>query len=1268
MLKVECESCRAPYQVDERRVPPTGLKMRCPKCGHTFMVTDPSKAGSAPAVGAPPPMKSKATMVGVGGAGGKLPGLPGSAQKAPPAPAAPPAASFDLPDDDGLDLPAAKPAAPKFAAAKPAPAPTAAVAPLAPLAPAGGGLPGLDDLDLPALAGDVGLPAAAARRPTPRAPAAAPAGPPGFSFEVDLPSPGPAHGFGDLPSRAMGGGGFGDVDLPVARAGVGGGGGFGDLDLPVARAGGAADLPMLQNDLPLVGGNLPAPAGAGLPMHVAGAGLPMHVAGAGLPMHVAGAGLPMHVAGGGLPAVRGGGAFGELDLPMTQNDLPSALGMEAHMPMPVSDDRLMPSPVGGGAFGELDLPLVGGGQQGARDGVSFGEVDLPADPSLAGQSPVGAGGALSFGEVDLGGGETGGQVMGPPPAMSAGSLQYQEAVLPTGGGGHAATGARAPAPGPARPASKAPKIVAAAAALLVVGGAALQFTPVGAFGYIAISDKLHQGDYAKNAASAGDAARNKLAVDTYAAAVSAADELGEQRKRVPRSRPLAAYAAFVEFMNVVRFGPDAGRVARANTFISDVPPEVVAPYLLAAHAAREAANGDWGKARKALDDAASKEPADGIRTDLAVLRGEIDLAEKAYASAVVAFGDAQKAGPSARASYGIARALFADKKLGKAKEAVDATLKLTPTHAGALTLRALLAWELTRDDAVALKDLGTILDEKTRKTLGISELSAALAAKGTILLARDRSSEARVAFDDAVKADSRNVGALIGLGEVLYADGRFTEAMTRFDEATKKDPSSVQAAIGAAKSNIALEHLADAKAMLAAARQRVPKDMGLAMWLAKCEEALGNKPVAEQLYSTAIDLADPANPDAIQAYASFARFLAGQGKVAEAQARLDAAKAKLPDSAALQRAFGEVASTQGQFDEAVAHFESALQKNPGDIGTRFRLGVTYRKMRKLDLATGEFDKVAAGDKDYPGLALERGMLFEESGDVNRALEQFQSAFQKAPKDVDLMLRVGAAYVAIGKVDEALPLLAKVKEQRPNSAEANHYLGRAYLKQGGLDTARAMPLLTRAVELDPNRAEYHLYVAWAANEAAQPQLDLAWAHVDQALKLDKLLADAYWQRGVVERRKSAIEDAVRDLKRALELKPNRIEAHAALAECYEDKNDVAKAMAEWATAIAANEKVPFWRWRYGRLLADKNQWAEAAKHLAYAVSEGKSTQPRPGWLYGAAFESGEAHKKTGQKPAAIEAYQLYMELAPSTEPNRRDAIRALKELGAPFEGR
>jgi cellulose synthase operon protein C len=266
----------------------------------------------------------------------------------------------------------------------------------------------------------------------------------------------------------------------------------------------------------------------------------------------------------------------------------------------------------------------------------------------------------------------------------------------------------------------------------------------------------------------------------------------------------------------------------------------------------------------------------------------------------------------------------------------------------------------------------------------------------------------------------------------------------------------------------------------------------------------------------------------------------------------------------------------------------------------------------------------------------------------------------------LSLRVGAAYVAIGEIEAAMPFLNKVKDARQNSAEANHFIGRAYLKQGGLDSAQAMRYLQRAVALDPNKAEYHLYVAWAANESTPSQLGLARTHIEKALSLDKLLADAYWQRGVLARKEGQVNDAVRDLKRALELKPTRHEAHAALAETYEDKNDLAGATAEWQRAISGNDKQPYWRWKYGKILTDRGHAGEAVKHLVYAVEHGKSMQPRPGWLGSAAFEAGEALRKTGQKKEACEQYHLFVELAPSTSPDMRDAKRAQSDLACPSE--
>src|SRR5690349_9830862 len=72
MIKVECVSCRAPYELEPRRIPERGMKMRCPKCGASFMV---SRDGETSAVGAnaatptaaelpPPPADLFAAMAG----------------------------------------------------------------------------------------------------------------------------------------------------------------------------------------------------------------------------------------------------------------------------------------------------------------------------------------------------------------------------------------------------------------------------------------------------------------------------------------------------------------------------------------------------------------------------------------------------------------------------------------------------------------------------------------------------------------------------------------------------------------------------------------------------------------------------------------------------------------------------------------------------------------------------------------------------------------------------------------------------------------------------------------------------------------------------------------------------------------------------------------------------------------------------------------------------------------------------------------------------
>ena len=128
-MDVRCDKCQARYRIDDARVGPSGLTMRCGKCGNTFKVTKDSAAGASappPAAPASKPAPAKAaepapnaTMVF-----GQAPVLPKPAPKAAPAPAGDGAGSTMMFGQS--------PVAPAIAAAalgKPKPAPAAAKPP-----------------------------------------------------------------------------------------------------------------------------------------------------------------------------------------------------------------------------------------------------------------------------------------------------------------------------------------------------------------------------------------------------------------------------------------------------------------------------------------------------------------------------------------------------------------------------------------------------------------------------------------------------------------------------------------------------------------------------------------------------------------------------------------------------------------------------------------------------------------------------------------------------------------------------------------------------------------------------------------------------------------------------------------------------------------------------------------------------------------------------------------------------------------------------------
>ncbi|MDB4970678.1 MAG: Tetratricopeptide 2 repeat protein [Myxococcales bacterium] len=99
-MKITCERCSAQYDLDENRIPPSGMTMKCPACLHQFTVRRGGSTAAAPPPPppialAPPPKKREIELSTYGDDEGPTP-LPDAAP------------GMVAPDPDEIDLPAPK--------------------------------------------------------------------------------------------------------------------------------------------------------------------------------------------------------------------------------------------------------------------------------------------------------------------------------------------------------------------------------------------------------------------------------------------------------------------------------------------------------------------------------------------------------------------------------------------------------------------------------------------------------------------------------------------------------------------------------------------------------------------------------------------------------------------------------------------------------------------------------------------------------------------------------------------------------------------------------------------------------------------------------------------------------------------------------------------------------------------------------------------------------------------------------------------------------
>jgi predicted Zn finger-like uncharacterized protein len=944
----------------------------------------------------------------------------------------------------------------------------------------------LDALDLPAPTGRT------TGADLPRAPAQ--------SFDgLDLPVPrstgvgGPAGGaLDDLP-QPRGTGGFGaELDLPMRAApvvaspmiAVGaassavGGSGFGELDLPVAR--GAADLPA-----PSVGGalgSLDLPMPGDLPAMLGGLDLP--VAGQGRADAPA---LGSELSLGGEDELRsrdgkrgvGGASFGELDLDaVTGAAAPESSGFA----LEAGPSGLVE---GGGALPAIGLELGAGGP--ARVRVPVAAADGPDEEELAARRRKRVALGILAGIVLLGGA---GAALGATPHGFFGAYAL-EMLLPAAG--DAASASRAAQTAERLAASDTYGDVRAGLASLAAARREEGLNRA-LLARSAVHEALYQHRFGTDSSSSARVSsifsrlEERSVEGSEMALARAASALARGDLGGARSAFAGVGGSGDALSNLV-----AGEIALAG----NAAPEAVVKFA-AALAGGGGARAQWGLARALL---ATRAPGAVAAVDATLTASPKHVgARLAKAQSLAASGDLERALRLAREAAGTA-AVDGAQLSASSRERVEALAwigaELERRGRGA---EASLAYEAALRIAPQRLDVllgaGRVLLIQRRYTDALARFEAAAAVNPQPPAVGDARSPAQESKLGAAQAmlqldrvqDARATLTLLagerpGDADVLLALGRGALALDdqagaelHFREAVTAAPTRFDGYLALARLFSSTDRQGDATTLLEEASRKVPETAEVHRLLGDSELDQNRIPQAITQFRAALALDAADVPSAFGLGVALRRA----GELAEAASTFDALAARDARYPGLSLERGLVFEAKGEAGRATAMYEEALRVHPDDPDLLLRLGSSQVAAGEIDAAEQTLRRVAVARPNSAEAEHFMGRIEFARGRLQAAQQHFERAVLLDGTRGEFHLYAGWAALDAGNYGKAIEFVETALARDPSLADAWWIRGEVRLRSGAVQDA--LTDLEKALSLKPGRHQ-----AWAAIADCHDQL-------------------------------------------------------------------------------------------------------------------------------------------------------------------------------------
>lgn len=321
------------------------------------------------------------------------------------------------------------------------------------------------------------------------------------------------------------------------------------------------------------------------------------------------------------------------------------------------------------------------------------------------------------------------------------------------------------------------------------------------------------------------------------------------------------------------------------------------------------------------------------------------------------------------------------------------------------------------------------------------------------------------------------------------------------------------------------------------------------------------------------------------------------------------------------------------YSDEITLWSHVIERNDRSWVAYNNRGGAYGGRHDYDLAIRDFDKVIALNPDNTEAWYNRGSAYGRKGDYARAVHDLSKAIELSPDYFEAYFNRANAHRGRGDFDQAIDDYTKVVQLQPTYWEAYYHRGLTYGYQGDLD--RAIADYTQTLALNHEHAWAYYYRGMAYFK--QGQLIPALENVSMAIAL-RGDAETYYERGNIHASLDQPQSALSDYSKAIELKPDYVEAYNNRGAIHSRLQDFSSAIRDQSKAIELAPTLAEAYSNRGNALMGRHDYAQAV------VDYSKAINLNPHYI-DAYFNRGLAYKELGRWPEALQDLSRILELKP-----------------------